>query len=328
MPEKLDAAIAALNKKYGGASIGWLDDSREAMKMVVIPTGSLGLDIALGVGGVPRGMFTEIFGVESCGKTTLALHMIAKMQQMGGKAAAFIDAEHALSPDYCEALGVDMSKLLLAQPDSGEQALDTAQTLVETGEVGLIVIDSVAAMVPKAEIEGEMGDSHVGLRARLMSQACRKLTGPAKASGTALVFINQVRSSIGGFAGNVTPGGWGLKFHAAIRIQLNPARGGKLEEQGVQAARRIQATVVKNKVAPPYRKCEFDIVYGNGIVRERDILNQGLEWKMVKRSGAWYSYNDTQLGQGLANSVVFLQENPEVANGLETNLLLAAGLEA
>lgn len=309
--------VKAINKDYGLGAIGWLDEARAGMEIESIPTGSLGLDAALQVGGVPKGRLTEIFGVDASGKTTLALHLIANVQHSDGRATAFIDAEHALDPRYCENLGVDLGKLLTAQPDNGEQALEIAERLLRTGEVELIVIDSVASLVPKAEIEGKAGDSHVGLRARLMSQACRKLIQPAKEAKTAVVFINQVRSSIGGYGGLVTPGGWGLKFAASTRIKLTQTKGGKIQEGGEHVARRIQATVVKNKVGAPYREAIFDVVYGKGILRERDLLIQGSLQKLVTRSGSWYSYGDERLGQGLANCVETLQENPELANRLE-----------
>lgn len=317
MTNKIDVALQQLNKTYGNGSIGWLDDFRESMKIEAIPTGSLGLDIALQCGGLPKGRLAEVFGGESSGKTTLALHIIANVQKAGGRAAAFIDAEHALDPAYCKALGVDLKKLVLSQPDTAEQALDTTEVLVRTGEFDIVVVDSVAGLVPRVEMEGDIGDAQVGVKARLMSKACRKLVEPAKTNKTAVLFINQIRSQIGGFAGTTTPGGWGLKFGASVRIKLNHTVGGKLKEGDEDSARRVQATVVKSKVGAPFRTAEFDVVYGMGIQRERDVLLQGFKFGVLSRGGAWYSFGDANLGQGLAKSVEFLVENPAVTAEIE-----------
>ena len=317
MGANTDAAIAALRKKYGDGSIGWLGEVRSALRVTGIPTGSIGLDLALNCGGLPKGRISELFGVESCGKTTLALHIIANVQRSDGRAAAFIDAEHALDPEYCAGLGVDLDHLLLCQPDTAEQALDTADALVRTGEFDLIVIDSVAGLVPKVEIDGAIGDAQVGVKARLMSKACRVLTEPVKTNDVALLFINQVRSQIGGFAGTVTPGGWGLKFAASVRIKLNQTKGGRLKDGDEDNARRIQATVVKSKVGPPFRTAEFDIVYGEGIVFERDLLIQGIRLKIVKQNGSWISFDGEQVGQGLSKATQALKGDPALASRIQ-----------
>jgi len=291
-----------------------------------VPTGSLALDIALGVGGVPRGRIVEVFGSESSGKTTLTLHMIAEVQKRNGT-AAFIDAEHALDPTYTRALGVDLDHLLLSQPNSGEQALEITEQLTRSGAVDIIVVDSVAALVPMAEIEGQMGDSQVGLQARLMSQAMRKLSGAISQSKTIVVFTNQIRSVISGTRfgpSTTTSGGRALKFYASIR--LNMWNSGKIEEGGNQVGTHVSVRVVKNKVAPPFREATFDIIYGKGIDRARDLINTGESLGIVTRSGSWYSFGDTRLGQGIGNSARALEDDPELAAALERAIREKAGL--
>jgi recombination protein RecA len=289
------------------------------LNVEVIPTGSLELDIALGVGGVPRGRIIEIFGPESSGKTTLALHMIAEAQKMGGT-GAFIDAEHALDPVYAKNLGVNIEDLLVAQPDTGEQALEIAEALVRSGAVDIIVIDSVAALVPKAEIDGEMGDSHVGLQARLMSQALRKLAGVTSKSKTIVVFINQLREKVGIMFGNpeTTPGGRALKFYATIRLDVRKVD--PIKQGNEIVGNRTRVKVVKNKVAPPFKQAEFDIMYGEGISREGSILDIGTSIDIIEKSGAWYSYGDIRLGQGRENAKQFLKENKEIADEIERKI--------
>lgn len=299
------------------------DDSRPPVQ--VIPTGSLALDVALGIGGLPRGRVIEIYGPESSGKTTVALHAVASAQKAGGN-AAFIDAEHALDPVYAKALGVDTDALLVSQPDTGEQALEIADMLIRSGGIDIIVIDSVAALVPKAEIEGEMGDSHVGLQARLMSQALRKITGALSATGTTAIFINQLREKIGVFFGSpeTTTGGKALKFYASVRIDVR--RIETLKEAGAPVGNRTRAKVVKNKMAPPFKQAEFDIVYGKGISREGSIIDMGVEAGVVRKSGSWFTYGDDQLGQGKENVRQFLIDNPELATEIENKILAALGI--
>ena len=312
----LDIALTQIEKQFGKGSIMKLGESPR-LNIDVIPTGSLELDIALGVGGIPRGRVTEIFGPESSGKTTVALHVIAEAQKAGG-AAAFIDAEHALDPVYASNLGVDIDNLLVSQPDTGEQALEIAEALVRSGAIDVIVIDSVAALVPKAEIEGEMGDSHVGLQARLMSQALRKLSGIINKSNTAAVFINQLREKVGVMFGNpeTTPGGRALKFYSSVRLDVR--RIETLKQGTEMVGNRTRVKVVKNKVAPPFRQAEFDIIYGEGISREGSILDMGVSLDIINKSGAWYSYKDSRIGQGRENARQFLKGNPEIAEEIES----------
>ncbi|QYB15859.1 recombinase RecA [Schaalia turicensis] len=320
----LEVALSQIDKQFGKGSVMRLgDDSRPPVQ--VIPTGSLALDVALGIGGLPRGRVIEIYGPESSGKTTVALHAVASAQKAGGN-AAFIDAEHALDPVYAKALGVDTDALLVSQPDTGEQALEIADMLIRSGGIDIIVIDSVAALVPKAEIEGEMGDSHVGLQARLMSQALRKITGALSATGTTAIFINQLREKIGVFFGSpeTTTGGKALKFYASVRIDVR--RIETLKEAGAPVGNRTRAKVVKNKMAPPFKQAEFDIVYGKGISREGSIIDMGVEAGVVRKSGSWFTYGDDQLGQGKENVRQFLIDNPELATEIENKILAALGI--
>ncbi|MBM7686611.1 MAG: recombination protein RecA [Epulopiscium sp.] len=311
----LEAAISQIQKQFGKGSIMKLGEATEH-NISTIPTGSLSLDIALGVGGIPRGRIIEIFGPESSGKTTVALHMIAEAQKLGG-IAAFIDAEHALDPGYAAKLGVNINDLYISQPDHGEQALEIAETMVRSGAIDIVIIDSVAALVPKAEIEGEMGDSHMGLQARLMSQALRKLTGIVNKSKCIVVFINQLREKVGVVFGSpeTTTGGRALKFYASIRLDVRKVETLKQSNDSVGSRTRIK--VVKNKVAPPFKQAEFDIMYGEGISKEGDILDLATEIDIVNKSGAWYSYGDLRLGQGRENAKEFLKENPHVCNEIE-----------
>ena len=320
----LELALSQIDKQFGKGSVMRLgDDSRPPVQ--VIPTGSLALDVALGIGGLPRGRVIEIYGPESSGKTTVALHAVASAQKAGGN-AAFIDAEHALDPVYARALGVDTDNLLVSQPDTGEQALEIADMLIRSGGIDIIVIDSVAALVPKAEIEGEMGDSHVGLQARLMSQALRKITGALSATGTAAIFINQLREKIGVFFGNpeTTTGGKALKFYASVRIDVR--RIETLKEAGAPVGNRTRAKIVKNKMAPPFKQAEFDIVYGKGISREGSIIDMGVETGIIRKSGSWFTYGDDQLGQGKENVRQFLSDNPELADEIEQKILVSLGI--
>lgn len=312
----LDIALAQIEKQFGKGSIMKLGESSAGMVLDVIPTGSLAIDLALGVGGVPRGRIIEIFGPESSGKTTVALHIIAEAQKMGG-VAAFIDAEHALDPVYAKALGVNIDDLLVAQPDTGEQGLEICEALVRSAAVDVVVLDSVAALVPRAEIEGEMGDNHVGLHARLMSQALRKLTGSISKSNTCVVFINQIREKIGVMFGSpeTTTGGRALKFYATIRIDIRRQEAIKQGQDVVGNKTRVK--IVKNKVAPPFKQADFDIMYGEGISREGSIVDIGTEMEIIAKSGAWYSYNGERLGQGRENVKEYLKQNPDVANVLE-----------
>ena len=320
----LEVALSQIDKQFGKGSVMRLgDDNRPPVQ--VIPTGSLALDVALGIGGLPRGRVIEVYGPESSGKTTVALHAVANAQKAGGN-AAFIDAEHALDPAYARALGVDTDSLLVSQPDTGEQALEIADMLIRSGGIDIIVIDSVAALVPKAEIEGEMGDSHVGLQARLMSQALRKITGALSATGTTAIFINQLREKIGVFFGSpeTTTGGKALKFYASVRIDVR--RIETLKEAGAPVGNRTRAKVVKNKMAPPFKQAEFDIVYGKGISREGSIIDMGVEAGIVRKSGSWFTYGDDQLGQGKENVRQFLVDNPELANEIEQKILVSLGI--
>jgi len=321
----LDIALAQIEKQFGKGSIMKLGESSAGMAIDVIPTGSLAIDLALGVGGVPRGRVIEIYGPESSGKTTVALHIIAEAQKMGG-VAAFIDAEHALDPIYAKALGVNIDDLLVAQPDTGEQGLEICEALVRSAAVDVVVIDSVAALVPRAEIEGEMGDSHVGLHARLMSQALRKLTGSISKSNTCVIFINQIREKIGVMFGSpeTTTGGRALKFYATIRMDIRRQEAIKNGQDIIGNKTRVK--VVKNKVAPPFKLADFDIMYGEGISREGSIVDIGTEMEIVTKAGAWYSYNGERLGQGRENVKEYLKLHPEMADKLE--LLIRANMNA
>ncbi len=323
----LELALLQIERQFGKGSIMRLGEASDKLNVEVIPTGSLALDIALGVGGVPRGRVVEIFGPEASGKTTLAMHIMAEAQKEGG-IAAFIDAEHAQDPNYAQRLGLDLDTLLISQPDTAEQALEIAEALVRSGAVDVVVVDSVAALVPRAEIEGEMGDSHVGLQARLMSQALRKLTGAINKSRTTVVFINQIREKVGIMFGNpeVTPGGRALKFYASVRMEIRRIESIK---QGTETiGNRTRVRIVKNKVAPPFREAEFDIMYGEGISKEGNILDVAAGLDIVTRTGAWYSYGDLRLGQGRENAKTFLKENPEVAMEIERKAREAVGLVA
>lgn len=321
----LENAIAQIQKQFGQGSIMRLGGGTEPVKVDVISTGSLSLDAALGIGGLPRGRVVEIFGPESSGKTTLTLHVIAEAQRTGG-VAAFIDAEHAMDPAYAQRVGVDLDDLLLSQPDTGEQALEIAEVLVRSNAVDVVAVDSVAALVPRAEIEGEMGDSHVGLQARLMSQALRKLTSAISKSRTCAIFVNQIREKIGVILGNpeTTPGGRALKFYASVRLDIR--RIGSIKVGDEVIGNRTLVKVVKNKMAPPFRKAEFDILYQQGISREGDLLDLGLGTGLVTKSGAWFSYGDVRLGQGREGARAFLVENKDVAAELEARLREKLGL--
>ncbi len=312
----LAAALSQIEKQFGKGSIMRLGDTEVAEDIQAVSTGSLGLDIALGIGGLPRGRVIEIYGPESSGKTTLTLSVIAQMQKAGGT-AAFIDAEHALDPQYAQKLGVNVGELLISQPDTGEQALEIADMLVRSGSVDIVVVDSVAALVPKAEIEGEMGDSHMGLQARLMSQALRKLTGNIKRTNTMVIFINQIRMKIGVMFGNpeTTTGGNALKFYASVRLDIRRTGAIKRGDEVIGSETRVK--IVKNKVAPPFKQAEFDILYGEGISREGEILELGSDLKIVEKAGAWYSYNGEKIGQGKDNSREYLKEHPEVADEID-----------
>jgi len=311
----LEDALKQIEKQFGKGTVMKLG-SNEVVPVDVIPTGSISLDSALGIGGVPRGRIIEIYGQESSGKTTLALHIIAEAQKTGGN-AAFIDAEHALDPIYASAMGVDVKNLLISQPDTGEQALEIAEMLVRSGAVDVVVIDSVAALVPRAEIEGEMGDSHMGLQARLMSQALRKLIGVVSKSSTCAVFINQVRYKIGVMFGSpmTTPGGLALKFHSTIRMQISKI--GTIKKGEENTGMNVKVKVVKNKLAPPFKTATFDIIYGKGISKQGEIIDLGVEIGIIKRSGAWFTYGETRLGQGKENVRTFLENNPDIAQEIE-----------
>ena len=320
-PEKkkaLEAALGQIEKQFGKGAVMKLGDFT-AMNVEAIPTGALSLDIALGIGGIPRGRIIEIFGPESSGKTTLALHMIAEAQKLGGE-AAFIDAEHALDPVYAKHLGVDIDNLIVSQPDTGEQALEIAEALVRSGAIDIIVVDSVAALVPKAEIDGDMGDAHVGLQARLMSQALRKLAGVINKSNSVIVFINQLREKVGVMFGNpeTTPGGRALKFYASVRMDIRKIEN--IKQDGEVTGNRVRVKVVKNKVAPPFREAEFDIVYGKGISKSGNILDLGINLGLVEKSGSWFGYNGARIGQGRENAKKYLEDNPEVMKEIEQKI--------
>ena len=321
----LDMAVAAIEKNYGKGAIMRLGSDAPVEIVPIISTGAISLDAALGIGGIPRGRVTEIFGPESSGKTTLALHVIAEAQRTGG-IAGFIDAEHALDLAYARKLGISTEDLLISQPDTGEQALEIAEMLVRSGALDVLVVDSVAALVPKAEIEGEMGDAHMGLQARLMSQALRKLTGTISKSRTAIIFINQIRQKIGVMFGNpeTTTGGNALKFYATVRLDIRRIAQIKKDDSVIGGRTRVK--VVKNKLAPPFREAEFDILYGEGISREGDILDLGVEQDVVEKSGAWYSVGGERIGQGRENARLFLKEHPEMAGDLAKKILAKRGI--
>ena len=312
----LDAALSHIEKQYGKGSVMKLGESGAHMQVETVPTGSLGLDIALGVGGIPKGRIVEIYGPESSGKTTVALHMVAEVQKRGG-IAGFIDAEHALDPVYAKHIGVDIDNLYISQPDNGEQALEITETMVRSGAVDIVIVDSVAALVPKAEIEGDMGDSHVGLHARLMSQALRKLTAVISRSNCVVIFINQLREKVGVMFGNpeTTTGGRALKFYASVRLDVR--KGETLKQGGDIVGSHTKVKVVKNKVAPPFKQAEFDIMFGTGISREGEILDLEADCSVVNKSGAWYSYNGEKIGQGRENVKIYLQDPPEGCSEIE-----------
>ena len=321
----LTAALGQIERQFGKGAIMRMGDTSAERELEAISTGSLGLDVALGIGGLPRGRVVEIYGPEASGKTTMTLEVIAQAQKLGGT-AAFVDAEHALDPVYAAALGVDIDELLVSQPDTGEQALEIADMLIESGGVDIVIIDSVAALVPKAEIDGEMGQSHVGIQARLMSQALRKLTGSINKTQTTVIFINQIREKIGVMWGSpeTTSGGRALKFYASVRIDIRRIETLKVGAEMI--GNRIRAKIVKNKVAPPFREAEFDIMFGKGISREGSLLDVGVEHGIVRKGGAWFTYDEVQLGQGKENSKNYLRENPDLALQLENDVYKAVGM--
>jgi recombination protein RecA len=323
----LDAALGQIERAFGKGSVMKLGSREAATDSEVISTGSLGLDIALGIGGLPRGRVIEIYGPESSGKTTLALHVIAEAQKTGGT-CAFVDAEHALDPSYAKKLGVNIDELLISQPDAGEQALEIADTLVRSGAIDVLVVDSVAALVPRAELEGEMGDSHMGLHARLMSQALRKLTGSISRSRCMVIFINQIRMKIGVMFGNpeTTTGGHALKFYASVRLDIR--RIGAIKEREQVTGNQTRVKVVKNKMAPPFKVVEFDIMYGEGVSKRGELLDLGIQAGVVEKSGSWFSYDGQRIGQGRENAKVFLRDNPAVADAIEGAIRSNAGLVA
>jgi len=323
----LEQALAHIDRAFGKGSVMKLGQNTSAIQIDAISTGSLGLDIALGIGGLPRGRVVEIYGPESSGKTTLALHVIAEAQKKGG-ICAFVDAEHAIDPSYARKLGVDVDELLISQPDTGEQALEIADTLVRSGAVAVLVIDSVAALIPRAELEGEMGDIHVGLQARLMSQALRKLTGSISKSGCMVIFINQIRMKIGVMFGSpeTTSGGNALKFYASVRLDIR--RIGAIKDRDEVVGNQTRVKVVKNKVAPPFKVVEFDIMYGHGISKMGELLDLGVKAGVVEKSGSWFSCGDQRIGQGRENAKQFLSENPDIADHIETSVRANAGLIA
>jgi recombination protein RecA len=320
----LEAALDQIEKQFGAGSVMKMGD-KGSMAIEAIPTGALALDIALGIGGLPRGRVCEIYGPESSGKSTLAMHVVAEAQRNGGK-CAYVDAEHAMDPIYAANIGVDIDELLISQPDTGEQALEITDMLVRSGALDVIVIDSVAALTPRAEIEGDMGDSHVGLQARLMSQALRKITANLNRSDTVCIFINQLREKIGVMFGSpeTTPGGRALKFYSSVRLDIR--RIESIKDGGEAVANKVRVKVVKNKVSPPFRQAEFDIVYGTGISREGSLIDIGVEHDIVGKSGAWYTYEGEQLGQGRENAKVFLNENPEIMMEIQDRILTAVGM--
>lgn len=321
----LDAAISQIEKQYGKGSVMKLGDSGKNMNIETIPTGSLSLDIALGLGGIPKGRIVEVYGPESSGKTTVALHMVAEVQKRGG-IAGFIDAEHALDPVYAKSIGVDIDNLYISQPDNGEQALEITETMVRSGAVDIVIVDSVAALVPKAEIDGDMGDSHVGLQARLMSQALRKLTAVINKSNCIVIFINQLREKVGVMFGSpeTTTGGRALKFYSSIRLDVRRIEA--LKQGGEMVGNRTRIKVVKNKIAPPFKEAEFDIMFGKGISIEGDVLDLASNVGIINKSGAWYAYNDAKIGQGRENAKIFLKENPEILREVEEKVRQEFGL--
>ncbi len=322
----IDLAISSIEKQFGKGAIMRMGAETSVPEISVVPTGSIGLDIALGVRGLPRGRIVEIFGPEASGKTTLALHAIAESQRLGG-IAAFVDAEHALDPKYAKGLGVKVEDLLISQPDFGEQALEIVDTLVRSGAVDLIVLDSVAALTPRAEIEGDMGDAHVGLQARLMSQALRKITANVNRSKTIVVFVNQTRMKIGAPAYSnpeTTTGGTALKFYASVRIDIR--RIGSIKDGDEVSGNRVRAKVVKNKVAPPFREAEFDVIFGSGISQEGELIDLGTKYRVIEKSGTWLSYNGERLGQGRENARVFLKENPEIMQKIKEEVFSKSGI--
>ncbi len=323
--ESLESTISQIERQFGKGAIMRLGESTSMEEIASISTGCLSLDVALGVGGIPRGRIVELYGPESSGKTTVALHMVAEAQKEGGY-AAFIDAEHSLDASYARRIGVDVDNLLISQPDTGEQALDIAEALVRSGAVDLIIIDSVAALVPRAEIEGEMGDSHVGLQARLMSQAMRKLAGAISKSRATVVFVNQIREKVGVMFGNpeVTPGGRALKFYSTVRIDVRRVEA--LKDGSESLGIRVRARIVKNKVAPPFREAEFDLMYGTGISREGDLLDMGVENDIITQAGSWYSYGEQRLGQGRQNAKEWLADNEDKAEEIEQAILSELGM--
>lgn len=322
----LEAALAHIEKQFGKGAVMKLGDPHAQMNVETIPTGSLSLDIALGLGGIPKGRIVEIYGPESSGKTTVTLHMIAKVQQMGG-IAGFIDAEHALDPVYAKNIGVDVDNLYISQPDNGEQALEITETMVRSGAVDIVVVDSVAALVPKAEIEGEMGDSHVGLQARLMSQALRKLTAIISKSNCTVIFINQLREKVGVMFGSpeTTTGGRALKFYSSVRLDVRRVEA--LKQSGEILGNRTRVKVVKNKIAPPFKEAEFDIMFGEGISQEGDILDLAARNNIVNKSGAWYAYEGNKIGQGRENAKQYLRDNPEICREIEVKVRAHFGLD-
>lgn len=323
--QALDAAIAKIEKDYGKGSIMKLGESAKQMNVDAVPTGALSLDVALGIGGLPKGRVIEIYGPESSGKTTVALHVVAEVQKMGG-IAGFIDAEHALDPVYAKNIGVDIDNLYISQPDSGEQALEITETMVRSGAIDIVIVDSVAALVPKAEIDGDMGDSHVGLQARLMSQALRKLTSLISKSNCIVIFINQLREKVGVMFGSpeTTTGGRALKFYSSVRLDVR--RIDTLKQAGEFVGNRVRIKVVKNKVAPPFKEAEFDIMFGQGISREGDILDLAVDCNVINKSGSWYAYNGEKIGQGRENAKQYLKEHPEIRDDVEKQVRIHYGL--
>ena len=323
----LDAAITQIEKSYGKGSVMKLGDSRANMNIETVPTGSLSLDIALGLGGVPKGRVVEIYGPESSGKTTVALHMVAEVQKRGG-IAGFIDAEHALDPVYAKNIGVDIDNLYISQPDNGEQALEITETMVRSGAVDIVIVDSVAALVPKAEIDGDMGDAHVGLQARLMSQALRKLTAVISKTNCIVIFINQLREKVGIMFGNpeTTTGGRALKFYSSVRLDVR--RTESLKQGGEVIGNHVRVKVVKNKIAPPFKEAEFDIMFGKGISKEGDIIDLAVNANIVEKSGSWYAYKGAKIGQGRENAKMYLAQNPLICEEIENQIRELHGLEA
>ena len=323
--EALEAALGQIEKQFGKGAVMKMGDESSSMNVEAVPTGSLSLDIALGVGGVPRGRIIEIYGPESSGKTTVALHMVAEVQKRGG-IAGFIDAEHALDPVYAKSIGVDLDELYISQPDNGEQALEITETMVRSGAIDILIVDSVAALVPKSEIEGEMGDMHVGLQARMMSQACRKLTSAISKTNCIVVFINQLRDKVGVFYGSseTTTGGRALKFYASVRMDVR--RVEQIKQKGEAVGSHVKVKIVKNKVAPPFKEAEFDIMYGQGISKSGDIIDLAVGKDIIQKSGAWFAYKGDKIGQGRENAKLYLEENPDVMDEIEASVRAAYGI--